>query len=123
MISPSAYDIMHEVTKPGKTEAAVDNISEDNKDLSRQIYSMLLLLTDGDAHQIILSKPLDGLKGWVGLHNRWNKRSLIGYTVITEKIRALPACKSIDEIFSKITSLEKAVCRVSRSSSRTIWRS
>ena len=29
MLSPTTYDLMYEVIKPGKTEMAVDHISED----------------------------------------------------------------------------------------------
>eukprot|EP00973_Karenia_brevis_P038045 5245598-Karenia_brevis.AAC.1 len=44
---------------------------------------------------------------WMKLHDRWNKKSNMGYTMVAEKIRSVPKAKNLDEVFGKLVQLDK----------------
>lgn len=78
-----------------------------NRERSKGFYSMLIFLTEGEAKNIAQSHPSEGLKAWTALHDRWNKRTSMGFTMIAEKIRSVPACKSIGDVLSTLVTLER----------------
>eukprot|EP00973_Karenia_brevis_P083268 11546363-Karenia_brevis.AAC.1 len=65
------------------------------------------MLTSGEAKGIVQAHPDNGIQGWMKMHDRWNRKSSMGYTVVAEKIRSIPKSKTLDEVFGKLLQLEK----------------
>eukprot|EP00973_Karenia_brevis_P085461 11858704-Karenia_brevis.AAC.1 len=72
-------------------------IESQYSDQNIQLHGLLMMLTDGEAQNIIEASPSDGMSGWRQLHERWNKRSKMSSVMLLEQIRAMPKCKSLDE--------------------------
>eukprot|EP00973_Karenia_brevis_P053368 7416242-Karenia_brevis.AAC.1 len=75
------------------TEEIESKYSEQNM----QLHGLLMMLTDGEAQNIIEANPKKGISGWRQLHERWNKRTKMSSVMLLEQIRSMPKCKTLDE--------------------------
>eukprot|EP00973_Karenia_brevis_P003658 506920-Karenia_brevis.AAC.1 len=66
-----------------------------------------MMLTVSEAQNIIEANPKKGMSGWRQLHERWNKRTKMSSVMLLEQIRSMPKCKTLDEVFGRITDLQK----------------
>eukprot|EP00973_Karenia_brevis_P088460 12266003-Karenia_brevis.AAC.1 len=72
------------------------------KSIDEYIYGLLLLITAGEANNIIQAHPDKGTVGWQKLHERWWKKTEMGVTLIAEQIRNIGRSKKMEEVFGKI---------------------
>eukprot|EP00973_Karenia_brevis_P032505 4483374-Karenia_brevis.AAC.1 len=63
-----------------------EDYTEDEEETSKYLYGVLLMLTAGEAKGIVQANPNDGIRAWMKMHDRWNRKSGMGYTVVAEKI-------------------------------------
>eukprot|EP00973_Karenia_brevis_P034548 4765767-Karenia_brevis.AAC.1 len=99
-----AGEIIKAVNK-GEWDEEIDK--EENANKNKYLHGFLMMLTDGEAHNIVEANPEDGAKAWQRLKERWGKRFKMSSTAVCEKMRAVPKCKTLDEMLPRMSELDK----------------
>eukprot|EP00973_Karenia_brevis_P091709 12408778-Karenia_brevis.AAC.1 len=86
---------MKKVNK-GTWESEVDKA--DHAITNKYLHGVLMMLTDGEAHNIVEANPEDGAEAWRKLKDRWGRKFKMSSTAICEKMRAVQKCKSLEEM-------------------------
>ena len=68
-----------------------------------------MMLTEGEAHNIVEANPGDGVEAWLKLHERWGRKLKMSSTAISERIKSVQKCQKLDDMLPRINDLENDI--------------